>query len=190
MVDGHPAPLRHPALLCQFGALHILLPPPLSLSFSVIHFSPLCAMALSCLFILVWILFIPLAQSLLPYFYSTLLVLFLSDFFIVGLCHHSSWELHTACYFILVWNIGFFCRLTTVTVYKQHNLNLKTWESPLDGFWVNVSGIVHLHSAKSCDNLVKSWPVRQNAQKPNASTFEAVCARHVCCPTLHPLHVK
>lgn len=65
------------------------------------------------------ILFIPLAQSLLPYFSSTLLVLFLSDFFIVGLCHHSSWELHTACYFIRVSNIGFFCRLTTVTVYKH-----------------------------------------------------------------------
>lgn len=68
---------------------------------------------------------------------------------------------------------------------QAHKVNLKTWESPLDGFRVNVSGIVYLHSAKSCDNLVKSWRVRQNAQKPNPSTFEAVCARHVCCPTLH-----
>lgn len=40
--------------------------------------SPFCPMDPSCLFILVWILFKPLAQSLLQYFFSTLLVLFLS----------------------------------------------------------------------------------------------------------------
>lgn len=46
--------------------------------------------------------------------FSSLLVLFLSDVFIVGLCHHSLWEQHTASYFTLVWN-----RITTVTVYKH-----------------------------------------------------------------------
>lgn len=54
----------------------------------------------------------------------------LCDLFIVGLCHPSLWELYTACYFILVWNFGFCCRVTTMTAYK-HTKQIWRLESSL-----------------------------------------------------------